>query len=133
VSNLNCSIVIPSKKIFEGEVEYISAPGVVGEFGALPGHEKFITILDIGTVSVKINDSDSRDFFIVDGYFEVSDDKVIIIAEEAYTKDEIDISKATQKAEEYKNKLSSLGFNDADYKKTKHKYDKYSKMLKFAS
>ncbi len=133
MSNLSCSVVIPSKKVFEGQINYISAPGIVGEFGALPGHEKFITILDIGTVHIEADENDKRDFFIVGGYFEVDNDKVIIIADEAYTKDEIDKTEAEKKANEYKSKLTSLGFNDPDYKKVKHKYDKYSKMLKFAS
>ncbi len=133
MSNLNCSIVIPSKKVFEGEIRYISAPGAVGEFGVLAGHEKFITILDIGEVNIEVNENEKKEFFIVGGYFEVSEDKVIIIADEAYTKDEIDKKDAQKQADDYKNQLSALGFNDKDYKKIKHKYDKYSKMLKFAS
>ncbi len=133
MSNLDCSIVIPSKKIFEGQIHYISAPGKVGEFGVLPAHENFITILDVGVVNIEIDENEQQAIFIVDGYFEVSNDKVIIIADEAYTKNEIDINEISKKADDYKEKLSTLGFNDPDYQKVKHKYDKYSKMLQFAS
>ncbi len=133
MSDLSCSIVTPSSKVFEGNVKYIYAPGKIGEFGALAGHENFITILDIGVVGIEKENGEKEEFLIVDGYFEVSDDKVIIIADEAYKKEDINKETAEKKANDYKNRLLSLNYNDPEFKKIQHKYDKYSKMLKFAS
>ena len=133
MSMLDCSIVTPEKKIFEGKINYISAPGKIGEFGVLPDHENFITMLDVGIINIENKNSNTEQLLVIGGYFEVFENKVIIIADELYHKDEIDIEKAAKKMEEYKTKLSSLGFNDADYPKVKHKYEKYSSMLKLAS
>ncbi len=133
MSTLNCSIVTPEKKVFDGKINYISAPGKIGEFGVLPGHENFITTLDIGIINIENENNETEQLLVVGGYFEVSEDKVIVIADEVYYKDDVDVEKVTKKLEEYKAQLSSLGFNDADYPKVKHKYEKYSNMLKLAS
>ncbi len=133
MSVLDCVIVTPSKKIFEGKINYINAPGKMGEFGVLPGHESFITTLDVGIINIKTEEDAELSYLIVGGYFEVTEDKIIIIADEVYTKDEIDTQDASKKADEYKNQLSSMGFNDPDYENTKRKFEKYSNMLKLAS
>jgi len=133
VSILDCSIVTPQKKIFEGKISYIKAPGKVGEFGVLPGHESFITILDVGIINITEENGEEISYLLVGGYFEVTEDKIIIIADEVYTKDDIDTQEASKKAEEFKNKLSSMNFDDSDYESTRRKYEKYSNMLKLAS
>ncbi len=130
---LNVSIVTPSKKIFEGEVEYISAPGVLGEFGVLPGHESFMTVLDVGLLDVQPKSQDKFKVLVVGGYFEVDNDNVFVIADEIVTKEEIDVEKAKENAQKYKDELSSLSFDDANYKRVRRLMRKYEIMVELAS
>lgn len=130
---LNLSIVTPSRKVFEGVAEYISAPGKVGEFGVLPGHENFVTVLDVGLVEIQPKEKDKFKILIVGGYFEVTEDNIFVIADEIITKDEIDKDKAKRELEKYKSELSSLPFDDANYERVSRLVKKFEKMLELAS
>ncbi len=130
---IEASIVTPSKKVFEGQITYLSAPGRVGEFGVLPGHENFITILNPGVIKMELEKDESEEVFVTGGYFEVSEDKVIVIADDALWRDEIDKAEVSKKAQELKDKLDSMEFTDPEYDKVKYQYEKYSKMAEFAS
>ncbi len=130
---LNLSIVTPSRKVFEGVAEYISAPGKVGEFGVLPGHENFVTVLDVGLVEIQPKEKDKFKILIVGGYFEVTEDNIFVIADEIITKDEIDKDKAKRELEKYKSELSSLPFDDANYERVNRLVKKFEKMLELAS
>jgi len=133
VPELNLSIVTPSKKVFEGMAEYISAPGKVGEFGVLPGHENFVTVLDVGLVEIQPKEKDKFKVLIVGGYFEVTEDNIFVIADEVITRDEVDRDQAKKELEKYKNELSSLTFDDANYERVNRLVKKYEKMLELAS
>ncbi len=130
---LNLSIVTPSKKVFEGVAEYISAPGKVGEFGVLPGHENFVTVLDVGLVEIQPKEKDKFKVLIVGGYFEVTEDNIFVIADEVITKDEVDKDKAKQELEKHKQKLSSMSFDDANYERVNRLVKKFEKMLELTS
>lgn len=130
---LNVSFVTPSKKVFEGKVEYISAPGALGEFGVLPGHESFMTILDVGLLDIQPKGEDKFKILIVGGYFEVDNDNVFVIADEVVTKEDVDVEKAQKNIEKYKNELSSLSFDDANYERVRRLLKKYEGMLELAS
>ena len=130
---LNLSIVTPSRKVFEGVAEYISAPGKVGEFGVLPGHENFVTVLDVGLVEIQPKEKDKFKILIVGGYFEVTEDNIFVIADEIITKDEIDRDEAKRELEKYKSELSSLPFDDANYERVNRLVKKFEKMLELAS
>ncbi len=130
---LNLSIVTPSRKVFEGVAEYISAPGKVGEFGVLPGHENFVTVLDVGLVEIQPKEKDKFKILIVGGYFEVTEDNIFVIADEIITKDEIDRDEAKRELEKYKSELSSLPFDDANYERVSRLVKKFEKMLELAS
>ncbi|WP_025270119.1 ATP synthase F1 subunit epsilon [Hippea sp. KM1] len=130
---LNCSIVTPSKSVYEGEIEYISAPGKEGEFGVLPGHESFITVLDVGLVDVHINDNNKKRFLIVGGYFEITEDNIVVIADEVLSKEEIDEAEAKEKLQKYKSELASMKPDSANYELIKRKVKTYEKMVELVS
>lgn len=101
---IKCTLVTPERELFTGEVDYLSAQGMVGEFGVLPGHTPFITLLKAGIAYVETGDETKR-FAVVSGFCQVSSDYVIILADEAYTEGEINREQAE---EEYKNAISEL-------------------------
>ena len=67
---LKLEMVTPYGEILSQEVDEITAPGIVGEFGVLPGHIPMLTILKIGEFSYF--KGGKRTFLAVNwGYFEV--------------------------------------------------------------
>jgi F-type H+-transporting ATPase subunit epsilon len=50
MSALNLHIVSPEKEIFSGDVESVTLPGTLGEFGILSGHAPIVSSLAAGEV-----------------------------------------------------------------------------------
>lgn len=105
---MKLEIVTPYKKVVDMDVEEVTATGKTGEFGVLPGHAPFLTSLNIGELSYKFGGT-SEHMALNWGYFEVRDDKIVVLVETAETAAEIDVerAKAAQvRAEEALKKLS---------------------------
>lgn len=105
---LNLQMVTPYKKVLAEEVDEITAPGTVGEFGVLPGHTPFLTTLKIGELSYR-KGTEVFHVAVNWGYVEVEDDNVSVLVETAELADEIDLERAKAalgRAEEALRKLS---------------------------
>ena len=105
---LKLEMVTPYKKVLSQEVDEITAPGILGEFGVLPGHTPLLTTLKIGELTYR----QGPDLFHVAvnwGYVEVEDDTVTVLVETAELADEIDLERAKAalgRAEDALKKLS---------------------------
>ena len=51
---LHFSLVSPVRELFSGDVKQVDAPGVEGEFGVLPKHAPFMTVLKPGVVRIPL-------------------------------------------------------------------------------
>src|SRR5450759_3814716 len=85
---MRLEIVTPYKKVVETEVDEVTATGKLGEFGVLPGHAPFLTSLKIGELVYK-NNGVAEHMSLNWGYFEVRDDRIIVLVETAETAEEI--------------------------------------------
>lgn len=106
---MKLEIVTPYKKIVDTEVDEVTATGKLGEFGILPGHAPFLTSLDIGEFVYK-NNGVIEHMSLNWGYFEVCDDKIIVLVETAEIAADIDVERAKAalgRAEEALKKLTS--------------------------
>ncbi len=109
-------IVTPQGLIFSEEVDEVTATGSEGEFGVLPGHVPFVTILRIGMLTCKAG-NETIIFFVNWGYAEVGSDKVMILADSAERSEEIDVERAKsalKRAEERMKKAEEIDFKRAE-------------------
>ncbi|HEY1373183.1 MAG TPA: F0F1 ATP synthase subunit epsilon, partial [Candidatus Binatia bacterium] len=65
-------IVTPTRLMLDEEVDEVTAPGVLGQFGVLPNHIAFLTLLQPGELSFKQGGRVTR-LAIAGGYAEVLD------------------------------------------------------------
>jgi F-type H+-transporting ATPase subunit epsilon len=86
-------IVTPERLAFSEEVDEVTLPGTVGEFGILPGHVPFLSTLQIGVVTTRQNGKDFI-YAVSGGFVEVHEDHVILLAETAEGAAEIDVERA---------------------------------------
>jgi F-type H+-transporting ATPase subunit epsilon len=112
---MKIDIVTPEKKVFEGDIQSLMAPGIEGEFGVLPGHAPFATILAPGVVDIKPKEGEHELMAVSGGYIEVSGDKVILLVETADRAEEVDIEKIKKRKEEKEKLLSSKSSKDVDF------------------
>lgn len=105
---MKLEIVTPYSKVVDVEVDEVTATGKIGEFGVLPGHAPFLTSLRIGELVYK-NNGLTEHMALNWGYFEIKDDRIIVLVETAERSEEIDVERARAalgRAEEALKKLS---------------------------
>jgi F-type H+-transporting ATPase subunit epsilon len=106
---LTLELVTPAKQVLSEEVDEITAPGAMGQFGVLPGHTPMLTTLDVGELSYR---KGNETFYVAVnwGYVEIEEDRVTILVETAEIEDEIDLDRAKTalgRAEEALAKMSA--------------------------
>jgi F-type H+-transporting ATPase subunit epsilon len=114
---MKLEIVTPYMKVVDTEVDEVTATGTLGEFGVLPGHAPFLTSLKIGELCYKSNGV-AVCMALNWGYFEIQDDKIIVLVETAERSDEIDLERAKAalgRAEEALKKMDSEDKNSRIY------------------
>ena len=91
-SKLTLHIVSPDQAI-STEVDYVSLPGVEGDFGVLPGHTPFFTALRTGAMWYQ-QGVEKHSLLVSVGFVEVLPDKVSVIAQVAETAEALDQERA---------------------------------------
>ena len=112
---MKLEIVTPYKKVVDMEVEEVTATGKLGEFGVLPGHAPFLTSLRIGELCYKTGGV-ATCMALNWGYFEIRDDKIIVLVETAETAEEIDVERAKAALGRAEEKLKQLTPEDKQFK-----------------
>ena len=87
-------IVTPEREIFSAPVESVQAPGLEGSFGVLAGHAPMVAALHPGLV--RISDADGRELrlFVGGGFFQVSGNVAMVLADSAEFASEINAERA---------------------------------------
>ena len=112
---LRLEMVTPYKKVLSTEVDEVTAPGTLGEFGVLPGHTPMLTNLKIGEMSYR---SGGETFHVAVnwGYVEVEADTVTVLVETAEPADEIDLARAKAALGRAEEALKGLNPEDKSYR-----------------
>ena len=112
---LKLELVTPYRHVLSQEVDEVTAPGTLGEFGVLPGHTPLLTTLKIGELTYKQGHS----IFHVAvnwGYVEVEDDVVTVLVETAELADQIDLSRAQAALGRAQEALKKLSPEEKEFK-----------------
>ncbi len=108
---MHLEIVTPDGTKVDESVAEVTARSVLGEMGILPGHIPLLTVLDIGRLSYRSENSDEAKYVAVGGgFFEVDGDRIIVMTESAEFKEDIDVERARKAKEEAEHFLG----NDED-------------------
>jgi F-type H+-transporting ATPase subunit epsilon len=91
---MRLSVTTQNGALVETDVEEIVAPGALGEFGVLPGHVPFLSVLKPGVFVYRTHDG-ARALAVGDGVLQVAraanlSDKILVLVERAVHAREID-------------------------------------------
>lgn len=93
---LTIEIVTAERVVYSAEgVDEVVAPGVEGEFAVLPHHAPFLTTLVPGEMRI-IRAGGEEVMAVTGGFFEVRNDRVVILADAAERVEEIDVARAEE-------------------------------------
>jgi F-type H+-transporting ATPase subunit epsilon len=102
---IKVEIVTPKGLAFSKEVNSVNIPTAEGEIGVLEKHMYLMTLLKPGLVY--FDGKAEEGIAVTYGFVDVTPEKVIILAEEAYTVGEIDVGKKKEEFEKWTRKLAT--------------------------
>ncbi|MCY4388831.1 MAG: F0F1 ATP synthase subunit epsilon [Desulfurellaceae bacterium] len=111
---LHLRLVTPERLLLDEEVDEVTAPGMVGEFGVFPDHATFLSSLQPGRLSYKQN-GHTQSLAVSDGFAEVMDNLMTVLCTEAAYANEIDAAQAQEAVREAEAALSTLSPTDAGF------------------
>lgn len=94
MSTLRLEILTIERKLYDGYVNMVIAPGSEGVLGILPHHTPLLTALTYGELQIKKEGDEDLFFAISGGFMEVLPDHVIVMADAAERAAEIDLERA---------------------------------------
>ena len=57
MATLRCTVAIPTRELFSGEIHYASVPGAEGGYGVLPGHEMLVSADKQGVLTLWLDEA----------------------------------------------------------------------------
>ncbi|MGD8386600.1 MAG: F0F1 ATP synthase subunit epsilon [Desulfobacteraceae bacterium] len=112
---LHLEVVTPERVLVSRDVDTVVAPGTEGEFGILPGHIPFLSGILPGELRYEA-EGKKEYMAVVDGFAEVSEDRVSILVDAAEKAMEIDIERAKNAMERARERLArERGVEDVDF------------------
>ena len=107
-------VITPSKAAYNGAVKSVTVPGTMGNFQILSNHAPIISSLEIGEVKVIEENGNVLDFSTSGGTIEVSNNKIIILAETFEDVKEIDVRRAEEAKKRAEDRIANKKTNKID-------------------
>ncbi len=104
MSTLQLEVVTPDKKVVSEAVEYVSCPGIEGEFGVMPHHVSLLSGLKVGALRYDAQGK-SQFVFISGGFADVNNKTMTVLAESAELAQDIDEARAKAAKERAERRL----------------------------
>jgi F-type H+-transporting ATPase subunit epsilon len=90
-------LVAPERLLASAEVDMVVVPGAEGDFGVLPQHSLFMSVLRPGVIETYDGAQVSERIFVGGGFAEVNERGCTVLAEEALPVAEIDLEQARRR------------------------------------
>jgi F-type H+-transporting ATPase subunit epsilon len=112
---LRLLVLTPQRELLDTTVASVVAEGAFGQFGVLPEHVAFLSVLEPGVLEYRGTDGSAGRVAIKGGYAEVRDDVVTILADEAWRPGEIAPSSLAAARENAERQLLAHPFGDSEH------------------
>ena len=107
-------VITPEGVVVKEKVEEVRAPGSLGEFGVLPGHDILLTTLNIGIIKYR-QKNEFKYLSVNNGYAEVDADRFTALVKTAELPFQIDLERAKAARERAQQRLKDRGREDVDF------------------
>jgi len=113
MEKIKFELVSPEQLLVSQEVDMVVVPGEEGDFGVLPGHALFLTLVRPGLIDIYKGDEVSARIFVAGGFAEVNGECCTVLAEEAV--DLVDVERSAVEERISRNEHAiSLANSDED-------------------
>jgi len=111
---LKLEIVTPEKRVAAVECDEVRAPGVEGGFGIRRGHTAFLSALEPGRLTYVAGGQEIH-FAVGGGFLQVADDRVMVLADTAEARSDIDLERARRAFQESTERMRSMTEQDGNH------------------
>ena len=108
------SIISAESKVFEGEVENILVPGMMGDFLVLSNHAPCISSIRPGFLEFSEGTSKKQRYFVSGGIIEIINNNVSVLVDSAIEKDKLVKEDISVLISEIDDKLSASDITNKD-------------------
>jgi len=108
---LELTIVTPSGRAYRGDVDSVVLPGSEGDFGVLPGHERFLTALRAGEIQIRTGNQ-TLYAASAPGFADVSAEQVTVMVDSCELAADIDVARAEHARQLAEQGLTALDRDD---------------------
>lgn len=111
---IQLELVTPARRVLTQVVAEVRAPGADGSFGVRSGHTAFIAQMTPGELVATTSDGSIR-YAVGEGFVQVAQNRVLVLAETADRADEIDLAAAQAEVDAVSKKLLDLKEGDVAF------------------
>ena len=108
---LTLDIVTPERRVLSVSCDEVRAPGVKGGFGVRRDHEPFMTSMEPGRLTY-VEGGREHHFAVGGGFFQVAENRVIVLADTAEAAADIDVDRAQKAFKDAQDRLLKLTEQD---------------------
>ncbi len=110
-------ILTPEGLVFSGEVEFISSRTETGSIGIYARHQPLLALLAPTELRVTLPGGEEKRFVQGEGYVQVSDERVLVLVEEAMDEADVDVDGLRARLEKAEALVASSTEGTEEYKR----------------
>ena len=111
-NTFKCAIVTPTESVLDDEVNQVEFPQWDGQRGILPGAAPFVAKMGAGRLRIEYPEGGSRIFLLAGGFAEMSDDTLMLVADEVIPRENLELQMAEERLNQAINAVTEEGHND---------------------
>lgn len=100
-------VISPERIFYDGEVEMVELTTIEGDIGVYANHIPLTTIVAPGIMMITEGGGQFKEAAVLEGFMEITQEKVTILAQSCEWPDEIDINRAREAKERAERRIKS--------------------------
>jgi F-type H+-transporting ATPase subunit epsilon len=125
-------VLTPEGEIFNDEVEMVSTRTTVGSIGLLANHQPLLAMLDPTELRLYKTESDVVRFAQGEGFLQVAGTHALVLVDEAFAIDDLDVSELRSRLERAETELSQAEEGSEEARaaaRDKRRYEAFLKIV----
>src|SRR5919202_4970681 len=128
----HCEVLTPEGEVFNDEVEMVSTRTAVGSIGILANHQPLLAMLDPTELRLHKGESDVIRFAQGEGFLQVAGEHVLVLVDEAFPLDSLDVSEIRDKLQRADQELGDAEEGSEARRAAERDKRRYEAFLKIA-
>lgn len=104
-------VISPERVFYTGDVEMVELTTTEGDIGIYADHIPLTTIVAPGVLTITENAEEQKEAAVLEGFMEITPEKVTILAQSCEWPDEIDVNRAMEAKARAERRLKSSDTN----------------------